>query len=255
MRTLLGEVMSFVQQHLVAHEDLKQIEYSASNGFLQRLDPHSLILEPRQYRDMKVTTRGEFGGLGFVITMRDGNLTVVRVLRNTPAQKAGIRAKDFINKIEEQSTINMDLNDAVDRLRGRPNTKVAITVSRAGWTEPKRLQLTARGDQLRDRLAGEAARRRRRLRPALAVLREHHARPPPRHRRAGGRGGRRAQGLHPRPARQPGRPPRPGHRRLRRLPLPRHHREDGGGWLEAEGARGARGRAPIATTSPTCRWS
>ncbi|MGB8931682.1 MAG: MXAN_5808 family serine peptidase [Anaeromyxobacteraceae bacterium] len=142
MRTLLGEVMSFVQQHLVAHEDLKQIEYSASNGFLQRLDPHSLILEPRQYRDMKVTTRGEFGGLGFVITMRDGNLTVVRVLRNTPAQKAGVRAKDLINKIEEQSTINMDLNDAVDRLRGRPNTKVAITVSRAGWTEPKRLQLT-----------------------------------------------------------------------------------------------------------------
>jgi len=134
--------MSFVQQHLVAHEDLKQIEYAASNGFLQRLDPHSIILEPRQYRDMKVTTRGEFGGLGFVITMRDGNLTVVRVLRNTPAQRAGIRAKDLINKIEEQSTINMDLNDAVDRLRGRPNTRVAITVSRAGWTEPKRLQLT-----------------------------------------------------------------------------------------------------------------
>jgi len=142
MRTLLGEVMAFVQQHLVAHENLKQIEYSATNGFLQRLDPHSLILEPRQYRDMKVTTRGEFGGLGFVITMRDGNLTVVRVLRNTPAQRAGIRAKDVINKIEEQSTINMDLNDAVDRLRGRPNTKVAITIARAGWTEPKRLQLT-----------------------------------------------------------------------------------------------------------------
>lgn len=142
MRTALGEVMAFVQQHLVAHEDLKQIEYAASNGFLQRLDPHSLILEPRQYRDMKVTTRGEFGGLGFVITMRDGNLTVVRVLRNTPAQRAGIRAKDVINKIEEQSTINMDLNDAVDRLRGRPNTKVSITISRAGWTEPKRLQLT-----------------------------------------------------------------------------------------------------------------
>lgn len=142
MRTLLGDVMAFVQQHLVAHEDLKQIEYSAANGFLQRLDPHSLILEPRQYRDMKVTTRGEFGGLGFVITMRDGNLTVVRVLRNTPAQRAGVRAKDVINKIEEQSTINMDLNDAVDRLRGRPNTKVAITISRAGWTEPKRLQLS-----------------------------------------------------------------------------------------------------------------
>jgi carboxyl-terminal processing protease len=142
MRTLLGEVMSFVQQHLVAHENLKAIEYAATNGFLQRLDPHTLILEPRQYRDMKVTTRGEFGGLGFVITMRDGNLTVVRVLRNTPAQRAGIRAKDQITRIEEQSTINMDLNDAVDRLRGKPNTRVAIMVARAGWTEPKRLQLT-----------------------------------------------------------------------------------------------------------------
>jgi carboxyl-terminal processing protease len=91
---------------------------------------------------MKLQTRGEFGGLGFVIAMRDGNLTVVKVLKGTPAQRAGVKGKDVIQKIEEQSTINMDLQDAVDRLRGKPQTKVSITVMRPGWTEPKRLHLT-----------------------------------------------------------------------------------------------------------------
>jgi carboxyl-terminal processing protease len=108
---------------------------------LSTLDPHSMLLEPRVYREMTVQTRGVFGGLGFVIAMRDGNLTVMRVLRNTPAQRAGIRAKDVISRIEEQSTINMDLQDAVDRLRGKPHTRINITVARAGWTEPKRISL------------------------------------------------------------------------------------------------------------------
>jgi carboxyl-terminal processing protease len=91
---------------------------------------------------MKLQTRGEFGGLGFVIAMRDGNLTVVKVLKGTPAQRAGVKGKDVIQKIEEQSTINMDLQDAVDRLRGKPQTKVSITIMRPGWNEPKRLHLT-----------------------------------------------------------------------------------------------------------------
>ncbi len=135
----MRDVMSFVQKHLVAKHDLRQIEFAAANGMLSTLDPHSLLLEPRQAKDMKIQTRGEFGGLGFVISMREGNLTVVRVLKNTPAQRAGIKAKDVVVKIEEQSTINMDLQEAVDRLRGKPHTKVAITVSRAGWPEPRRM--------------------------------------------------------------------------------------------------------------------
>jgi carboxyl-terminal processing protease len=89
---------------------------------------------------MKLQTRGEFGGLGFVIAMRDGNLTVVKVLKNTPAQRAGVKAKDVITKIEEHSTVNMDLQDAVDRLRGKPQTKVSITIQRP-QAEPKRLNL------------------------------------------------------------------------------------------------------------------
>jgi carboxyl-terminal processing protease len=139
VRTVLGEIMGFVQQNLVAHKDLREIEYAAANGALSTLDPHSALLEPRFFREMKLQTRGEFGGLGFVIAMRDGNLTVVRVLKNTPAQRAGIRAKDLITKIEDQSTINMDLQDAVDRLRGKPGTRVAITVLRSGWPESRRL--------------------------------------------------------------------------------------------------------------------
>ncbi|HYQ81486.1 MAG TPA: MXAN_5808 family serine peptidase, partial [Anaeromyxobacteraceae bacterium] len=140
-RLVMGDIMAFVQKHLVAHKNLREIEYAAVNGMLSTLDPHSVLLEPRLFREMRLTTRGEFGGLGFVIAMRDGNLTVVKVLKNTPAQRAGIRAKDVILKIEEQSTVNMDLQDAVDRLRGKPSTRVAITVNRAGWPEPKRLSI------------------------------------------------------------------------------------------------------------------
>ena len=140
IRTVLGEAMGFVQDHLVAHKDLREIEYAAVNGMLSTLDPHTNLLEPKFFKEMKLQTRGEFGGLGFVIAMRDGNLTVVKVLKGTPAQRAGVRAKDVITKIEEQSTVNMDLQDAVDRLRGKPQTKVAITVQR-GATEPKRLGL------------------------------------------------------------------------------------------------------------------
>src|SRR5512140_2900070 len=142
IRTVLGEAMGFIQEHLVAHKDLKEIEYAAVNGMLSTLDPHTILLEPKFFKEMKLQTRGEFGGLGFVIAMREGNLTVVEVLRGTPAQRAGVKAKDVIQKIEEQSTVNMDLQDAVDRLRGKPQTKVSITVARAAWPEPKRLHLT-----------------------------------------------------------------------------------------------------------------
>ncbi len=142
IRTVLGEAMGFIQEHLVAHKELKEIEYAAVNGMLSTLDPHTVLLEPKYFKEMKLQTRGEFGGLGFVIAMRDGNLTVVKVLKGTPAQRAGVKAKDVIQKIEEQSTINMDLQDAVDHLRGKPQTKVSITIMRAGFPEPKRLHLT-----------------------------------------------------------------------------------------------------------------
>ena len=141
VRAVMGEAASFIRQHLVAHKNLREIEYAATNGMLSTLDPHSILLEPKMFREMRLQTKGEFGGLGFVIAMRDGNLTVVRVLKNTPAQKAGIKPKDVITKIGEQSTVNMDLQDAVDRLRGRPATRVAITIQRSGWNDPRRFDI------------------------------------------------------------------------------------------------------------------
>jgi carboxyl-terminal processing protease len=142
MRVLLQQALGFVQENLVAHQDLREIEYAAANGLLSTLDPHSMVLEPRYFKEMKLQTRGEFGGIGFVIAMREGNLTVVKVLKGTPAQRAGIKARDVITRIEEQSTVNMDLQDAVDRLRGKPQTRVSLTVQRAAWPEARKLTLT-----------------------------------------------------------------------------------------------------------------
>jgi carboxyl-terminal processing protease len=141
VRAVMGEAAAFIQQHLVAHKNLREIEYAATNGMLSTLDPHSILLEPKMFREMRLQTKGEFGGLGFVIAMRDGNLIVVRVLKGTPAQRAGVKPKDVITKIGEQSTVNMDLQDAVDHLRGRPATRVAITIQRVGWTEAHRFDL------------------------------------------------------------------------------------------------------------------
>src|SRR5512142_363920 len=141
IRPKLGEALGFVQEHLVAPQDLREIEYAAVNGMLSTLDPHTILLEPKAAKEMKVQIRGEFGGVGFVIGMRNGNLTVVRVLKNTPAQRAGIKAKDVITRIDDQSTVNLDLQEAVDRLRGTPKTKVAITVLHPGTPEPKRLHI------------------------------------------------------------------------------------------------------------------
>jgi len=141
VRVVLGDVMAFVQRNLTAQKKLREIEYAAVNGLLSTLDPHSVLLEPRSYREMQVSTKGEFGGLGFVISMRDGNLTVMRVLKGTPADRAGIKARDVIARIEDQSTVNMDVSDAVERLRGKPATRVNILVSRASWPEPHKLSL------------------------------------------------------------------------------------------------------------------
>lgn len=138
----LRDVFSFMQNHLEKSDKPKDIEYAAVAGMLSTLDPHSVFLQPESFKEMKLQTKGEFGGLGFVISMKDSQLTVVKVLKDTPAQRGGIKPKDKITKIEEQSTVNLDLNDAVGKLRGKPGTKINITVARKAWPTPRRLILT-----------------------------------------------------------------------------------------------------------------
>jgi carboxyl-terminal processing protease len=134
-------IFAFIQENLISTTNKRDIEYAAVNGMLSTLDPHSWFLNPQLYREMQITTKGEFGGLGFVIAMDEDRLTVKKVLKNTPASRAGIKKADQISRIEDESTVNMDLNDAVSKLRGKPGTEVKIWVRRAG-EEEKQYRLT-----------------------------------------------------------------------------------------------------------------
>jgi len=142
------EVFTFLQAELQDEDDieLRDVEYVAINGMLRTLDPHTTLLPPDIYKEMRTSTRGQFGGLGIVISIRDGHLTVIRPMVDTPASKAGLQRGDRIVKIEDESTLNMPLSGAVDRLRGKPGTKVTIFIRRessAGrWSPPRKVELT-----------------------------------------------------------------------------------------------------------------
>jgi carboxyl-terminal processing protease len=133
----LRDVFAFLVKALPKGTNLRDIEYSAINGFLSTLDPHTILLKPDLFADMKANTDGQFGGLGIQIGLRDSTLTVIAPMSGTPASKEGVKANDKIIKIDGESTVNMDTDDAVDRLRGTPGTKVTITLMRKGWTEPR----------------------------------------------------------------------------------------------------------------------
>ncbi len=154
------EVFAFLQDQLEEEDDieLRDVEYVAINGMLRTLDPHTVLLDPDTYKEMRTSTRGEFGGLGIVISIRDGHLTVIKPIPGTPAFEAGLERGDRIVKINDESTLNMPLQEAVNRLRGRPGSKVTIFIRRetpAGkWSAPRPVELT------RDRIQIESVERR-----------------------------------------------------------------------------------------------
>jgi carboxyl-terminal processing protease len=139
---LFTEVLSIVQSQYVDEVAPKDIIYNAIKGTLRGLDPHSSFLDPEMYREMQVETSGSFGGLGIEITLRDDVLTVVAPIEGTPAYRAGIQPGDRILKIEGLTTKDMQLADAVKRMRGKPGSKITITIVREGWTEPKDFFIT-----------------------------------------------------------------------------------------------------------------
>jgi carboxyl-terminal processing protease len=139
---LFTEVLSIIQSQYVDEVPPKDVIYGAIKGTLRGLDPHSSFLDPDMYREMQVETSGSFGGLGIEITLRDDVLTVVAPIEGTPAYRAGIHPGDRIVKIDGLSTRDMQLADAVKRMRGKPGTKVTIGVVREGWTEPRDFAIT-----------------------------------------------------------------------------------------------------------------
>jgi carboxyl-terminal processing protease len=133
----LREVFRFVQANMNPTSDPAQIEYAAANGLLSTLDPHSVLLDPEQAREMEISTSGKFGGIGIEIGMRSGKLMVLRLISpETPAAKAGLLGGDHIVKINSEPTEHLTLTEAMSRLRGDPRTRVVVTVERRGADKP-----------------------------------------------------------------------------------------------------------------------
>jgi carboxyl-terminal processing protease len=129
-------ILNIVQQNYVKDVDTKNLIKSAIDGMLGSLDPYTQYMDEDEFKDLKIKTEAEFGGVGIQIGLRDDILTVISPIEGTPAYLVGIRAGDKIVKIDSESTEGFSLDDAIKRLRGKPGTKVAVDVAREGVSEP-----------------------------------------------------------------------------------------------------------------------
>jgi len=130
------EVFGAIKTNYVEPVEDKKLITEAINGMLTGLDPHSAYLDQEAFRELQVGTQGQFGGLGIEVGMEDGFVKVISPIEDTPAFKAGIKPNDLIIKLDETPVKGMSLNDAVKRMRGKPNTTITLTISRKGESAP-----------------------------------------------------------------------------------------------------------------------
>jgi carboxyl-terminal processing protease len=128
-------IMAIVRKNYVDDVEARDLIDSAIKGMVSSLDPHSAYLTPDAYKELKIETRGEFGGLGIEITVRDDIITIVTPIDGTPAFEAGVMPGDQIIKIDGDLTKDMNLQEAVDKMRGKPGSTVVLTVHREGATQ------------------------------------------------------------------------------------------------------------------------
>jgi carboxyl-terminal processing protease len=133
---LFGDIFERIRAQYVEEVDTEQLVEAAINGMLTSLDPHSSYLSAKDFDEMQEQTRGEFGGLGIEVTQEDGFVKVVAPMDGTPADKAGIKAGDFITHVNSESVLGLMLDDAVDKMRGPVGSEIIITVVREGVAEP-----------------------------------------------------------------------------------------------------------------------
>lgn len=139
--TKLTKVIGTVEKYYVDDIKLQEIIDKALKGLMQELDAHSSYLDKKASNEMSITTAGEFGGLGITVGMRDGALTVISPIDDTPAYKAGVKASDIILKIDDKATLGMTLDEAVSIMRGKPKTDISITVVRKGELKPIEIKM------------------------------------------------------------------------------------------------------------------
>ncbi len=138
---VFADVLGILQREYVEETKSKDLIYGAIKGMLETLDPHSAFLPPNMYKEMQEETKGRFEGLGIEITIREGVLTVVSPIEDTPAFKAGIQAGDQILRIDGEATKNLTLMEAVKRMRGPKGSKVTLTIMREGFAKPREFTL------------------------------------------------------------------------------------------------------------------
>lgn len=137
----MTKIMSIVENYYVDDLNLSDIIDKSISGLLSNLDAHSSFLDEKAYKDMQVQTKGEFGGLGITVGMKDGALTVIAPIDDTPAYKAGVKSGDVILMIDGNSTINLSLEEAVKKMRGEPKTDITINVVRKGESKPIEIKM------------------------------------------------------------------------------------------------------------------
>lgn len=137
-----NRVLSEINRKYVEEVDPAEVTEAAVSGIRNILDPHTMVFSPKDYDDLKVSTEGEFGGIGITIAIRDNALTVISPLQGTPAFAMGLQAGDRIIKIEGKSTAGMSIDKAVEKLRGKVGTTVVITIAREGTAEPIDFSIT-----------------------------------------------------------------------------------------------------------------
>nr|WP_246525541.1 S41 family peptidase [Geomobilimonas luticola] len=133
---LFRQVIGTVDKSYVEKVEPKKLMQSAITGMLASLDPHSAYLPPEPFKEMNIQMSGSFGGLGIEITMKDGKLTVVSPIEDTPAFRAGIKPNDHIAKIDDKPTRGLTITEAVNRMRGKQGTKVTLSILREGSPTP-----------------------------------------------------------------------------------------------------------------------
>lgn len=136
------DVLKMVEDNYVENPDKKQLLYGSLRGMLSALDPYSTFFTPDEFKEFTSETQGEFGGLGIEITMENNKLLVVSPIEDTPAYKAGIKAGDWIVEIDGEPTDKMTLFQAVKKMRGKPGTKVILTIFRKGVDKPFKVEIT-----------------------------------------------------------------------------------------------------------------
>ena len=134
--TKLTKVIGTVEQYYVDDIVINEVINKAIDGLLSNLDAHSSFLNTKKFQELKIQTDGEFGGLGITVGMKNGALTVIAPIEGTPADKAGLEAGDIILKINNKSTLNMTIDEAVAIMRGKPKTKIDVTIVRKDKPKP-----------------------------------------------------------------------------------------------------------------------